>query len=122
LSHLEPRPVPPITSTAHTLPFDRLSPRDFERLCLWLVEREGWERGEHLAQYRDCEVTVIIAATGEAEQQVECGICGFALSEVGECPRCKLVNEWAARVVRVRQERNAALFREVEAILRGEDE
>jgi hypothetical protein len=22
--------------------------RDFERLCLWLVEREGYERAEHL--------------------------------------------------------------------------
>jgi hypothetical protein len=32
---------PPITRTIHTLPFDKLSPRDFERLCLWLVEREG---------------------------------------------------------------------------------
>ncbi len=55
---------PPITGTTHTLPFDRLSPRDFERLCLWLVEREepalslskepalslskGYERAEHL--------------------------------------------------------------------------
>jgi hypothetical protein len=38
---------PPITRTTHTLPFDKLSPRGFERLCLWLVEREGididWE-------------------------------------------------------------------------------
>jgi tetratricopeptide (TPR) repeat protein len=39
---------PSITGTAHTLPFDRLSPRDFERLCLWLIEREGFERAEHL--------------------------------------------------------------------------
>jgi hypothetical protein len=31
------------TRTTHTLPFDELSPRDFERLCLWLVEREGFE-------------------------------------------------------------------------------
>ena len=30
------------------LPFDRLSPVDFERLCLWLVDREGYVRGEHL--------------------------------------------------------------------------
>jgi hypothetical protein len=30
---------PPIIRTTHTLPFDKLSPRDFERLCLWLVER-----------------------------------------------------------------------------------
>jgi len=34
---------PPITRTTHTLPFDELSPRDFERLWLWLVEREGFE-------------------------------------------------------------------------------
>jgi len=39
---------PPITGTTHTLSFDKLSPRDFERLCLWLVEREGYERAEHL--------------------------------------------------------------------------
>ena len=39
---------PHITRTTHTLPFDKLSPRDFERLCLWLVEREGYERAEHL--------------------------------------------------------------------------
>ena len=25
---------PPITGTMHPLPFDKLSPRDFERLCL----------------------------------------------------------------------------------------
>ncbi len=34
--------------TLHTLPFGKLSPCDFERLCLWLVEREGYERAEHL--------------------------------------------------------------------------
>jgi hypothetical protein len=39
---------PPITRSPHTLPFDKLSPRDFERLCLWLVEREGYKRAEHL--------------------------------------------------------------------------
>jgi HJR/Mrr/RecB family endonuclease len=37
-----------VTRTTHTLPFDKLSPRDFERLRLWLVEREGYERAEHL--------------------------------------------------------------------------
>lgn len=42
------QPQPLITRTTHTLPFDKLSPRDFERLCLWLVEREGYERAEHL--------------------------------------------------------------------------
>ena len=39
---------PPITRTTHTLPFDKLSPHDFERLCLWLVEREGYEHVEHI--------------------------------------------------------------------------
>jgi formylglycine-generating enzyme required for sulfatase activity len=42
------RPKPVLTGTTHTLPFGQLSPRDFERLCLWLVEREGYERAEHL--------------------------------------------------------------------------
>jgi Restriction endonuclease len=39
---------PPITKTTHVLPFDKLSPADFERLCLWLVEREGYQRPQHL--------------------------------------------------------------------------
>jgi len=39
---------PSITGTTHTLPFHQLSPREFERLCLWLVQREGYERAEHL--------------------------------------------------------------------------
>lgn len=37
-----------ITGTTHTLPFDKLSPHEFERLCLWLVECEGYARAEHL--------------------------------------------------------------------------
>jgi tetratricopeptide (TPR) repeat protein len=39
---------PPMSGTSHTLPFDKLSPHDFERLCLWLVEREEYEHAEHL--------------------------------------------------------------------------
>ena len=39
---------PTITSTQHILPFERLSPVDFERMCLWLVEREGYKRARHL--------------------------------------------------------------------------
>ncbi len=37
-----------VSSTVHLLPFDRLSPADFERLCLWLVRREGYTHVEHL--------------------------------------------------------------------------
>jgi outer membrane protein assembly factor BamB len=39
---------PALPGTTHVLSFDRLSPADFERLCLWLVEREGYTRAEHL--------------------------------------------------------------------------
>jgi len=38
---------PPITRATHILPFDRLSSRDFERLYLWLVEREGYSGARH---------------------------------------------------------------------------
>lgn len=39
---------PEITKTTHELPFQKLSPLDFERMCLWLVQREGYEHAEHL--------------------------------------------------------------------------
>jgi hypothetical protein len=78
---------------------------------------------EYLHKYRDCEITLVIAATGEAEERpVVCGICGFAMDEVGECPRCKLMNAEAARRIRARQEERAALFQEVEDVLRGDDD
>jgi hypothetical protein len=41
-------PKPTTTGSSHTLPFDKLSPRDFERLCFWLVHREGFRPVEHL--------------------------------------------------------------------------
>jgi hypothetical protein len=48
-----PMDEPEITGTNHILPFGELAPLQFERLCLWLVEREGYERAEHLgAGYR----------------------------------------------------------------------
>ena len=59
----------------------------------------GWQLGdldlsEYLARYRDHEIVVIIASVGKAGQVEKekyiCGICGFALDELRECPRCKL--------------------------------
>jgi hypothetical protein len=41
---------PPLTGAAQKLPFDSLSPDDFERLCLWLVDAESYTGGEHLGQ------------------------------------------------------------------------
>jgi len=43
-------PKPPVTGGSHTLPFDKLAPGEFERLCLWLVQREGYSRIEHLGE------------------------------------------------------------------------
>ena len=90
-------------------------------------ETGGWQLGgldlsAHLSQYRDHEITIIIAATGKAEEQIFCGICGAALDRVEECPWCKLSNERAARRIRARQKEQAALLREVEEILRDENE
>lgn len=38
---------PAITRTTHVLPFDRLSPRDFERLCLAVLPHEDFNDPEH---------------------------------------------------------------------------
>ena len=84
----------------------------------------GWQLGdvdlsEHLDRYRDCEITVIIAATGRApKERVICGICGFARGDERECPQCKLSNERIARSIMEQQE---AMFREVDRILSDED-
>jgi len=68
----------------------------------------GWQLGdldlsEYLARYRDHEVVVIIASVGKAgqvETKYVCGVCGFALDEARECPRCKLQNEETAKGLR----------------------
>jgi len=74
---------------------------------------------EYLHKYRDCEVTIIISATGEAEQKpIMCGICGFVLAEIGNCPRCKLMNAESARRIEARQEERTAMLEEVDDILR----
>jgi hypothetical protein len=92
-------------------------------------ESGGWQLGnldlsEHVAKYRNHELVVIIAATGRAEEpQVVCGICGFVLDEVGECPRCRLIDEAIAKGWRRRQEEREEMLREVEEILKeNEDE
>ena len=81
----------------------------------------GWQLGdldlsEYLAKYRDHEIVVIVASVGKAGQvekeKYVCGVCGFALDGVGECPRCKLQNEEIAKRLEAMQERDA-LFREI---------
>ena len=43
-------PRPWVTGENHPLPFGTLSPEAFERLTLWLVQREGLEDAQHLGQ------------------------------------------------------------------------
>lgn len=64
--------MPAVTATTHTLPFDRLSPRDFERLCLWLVEREGYERAEHLGAAGSEQGRDVIAWDGDKLWAFQC--------------------------------------------------
>lgn len=39
---------PMITGTRHTLPYEKLDPLTFEKLCLGLIKLEGFEDAEHL--------------------------------------------------------------------------
>ncbi len=72
---------PTITRTTHTLPFNKLAPRDFERLCLWLVEREepalrlskGYERAEHLGAAGSEQGRDIVAWREGALWAFQCG-------------------------------------------------
>jgi hypothetical protein len=41
---------PTAIATTKLLPFDALSPLEFEQMCLWLVEREGFLRPQHLGE------------------------------------------------------------------------
>ena len=83
----------------------------------------GWQLGdldlsEYLAKYRDHEVVVIVASVGKAGQgereKYVCGVCGFALDEVGECPRCRWQNEEIAKGLEKR-----AFLREVDEFVKG---
>lgn len=68
---------------------------------------------EHLAKYRDNEIVVIIASVGKAgelpKREYTCGVCGFVMNEVGECPRCKLQVEEGAQGLRRRKLREDVL-------------
>jgi tetratricopeptide (TPR) repeat protein len=61
---------PGVTKTNHLLPFGELSAEQFERLCLWLVQREGYLRAEHLGDGGSEQGRDVIAyrVTGKSEQ------------------------------------------------------
>ena len=91
-------------------------------------ESGGWQLGgldlsEHLDKYRDQELVVVIGSLGKGgTEQVTCGICGFTLDEVGECPRCRLAAREGAKKLKERGEAQEALFREIEEFLEQGDD
>jgi tetratricopeptide (TPR) repeat protein len=50
-----------VTKTTHLLPYGELSAEQFERLCLWLVQRKGYLRAEHLGDGGNDEGRDVIA-------------------------------------------------------------
>ena len=51
-----------------------------------------------------------------------CGICGFAMEQVGDCPRCRRIVADAARGLRRRHAEHRALMHEVDEILEEMEE
>lgn len=63
---------PNVTKTNHVLPYGELSPAQFERLCLWLVEYEKWQDAEHYGEAGNEQGRDVIAyrATTSGEPQL----------------------------------------------------
>jgi hypothetical protein len=73
---------------------------------------------EYLDRYRDQRLVLIIAPIGDAEPATyTCGVCGFVMNEVGECPRCGLAMEEGA-VGLDRGDARPDILDEVDEILR----
>jgi hypothetical protein len=99
---------------------------DLLRGALRYDDRSGnWYLGNvnmtpYLARYRDQEVMIVIAPLGKAstheEPHLVCDICGCALDDMGDCPRCQLHFVQTARQLRDRVQREI-LFSEIEQIV-----
>ena len=99
---------------------------DLLRGALRYDEESGnWYLGDanmtpHLARYRDRGVVIVIAPLGKVDARevphLECEICGCALDEMGDCPRCQLhfVQAAGRRLQRVQRE---MLFDEIDQIV-----
>ncbi len=88
-------------------------------------ETGGWQLGdlnlsEYLAKFRDLDLVIIIAPIGKAgaekKKEYTCGICGFVMNEVKECPRCKLSARETAKGLIEKMEENE-LFDQVQDAL-----
>lgn len=63
---------PPVTASSHLLPFDRLSAETFERLCLWLVEREGFTGVQYLGEAGSDQGRDLVAYRGRRRYAFQC--------------------------------------------------
>jgi tetratricopeptide (TPR) repeat protein len=67
---------PTIITTRKPLPFHELSPSEFERLCLWLVDLEGYTRVQHFGEAGSEQGRDVIAyertVTGEQLTYFQC--------------------------------------------------
>jgi len=74
--------------------------------------------GKYLDRYRDQRLVLILAPLGGVEKETfTCGVCGFVMGELQECPRCKLAVEDAAREVERRVQELEQLFEDIEEYL-----
>ena len=99
---------------------------DLLRGALRYDEESGnWYIGDvnmtpYLARYRDHEVMVVIAPIGKVEVHetpyLACDICGCALDDMGDCPRCQLHFVQTAHQLRERVQREI-LFAEIDQIV-----
>ncbi|HEV7669415.1 MAG TPA: restriction endonuclease [Thermoanaerobaculia bacterium] len=69
---MEARDKPRMTGGSHPVPFEKLAPLEFERLCLWLVRREGYERAEHLGEAGSEQGRDIVAWKGDRRVVFQC--------------------------------------------------
>ena len=72
---------PSVTKGTHLLPYGELSPIEFERLCLWLVEREGYLRPEHLGVAGSEQGRDVIAYRDDRRQQNNSGIFSASVTK-----------------------------------------
>ncbi|MEM7244365.1 MAG: SUMF1/EgtB/PvdO family nonheme iron enzyme [Acidobacteriota bacterium] len=68
----EPTLRPSLTKSTHVLPFASLDPITFERLCLRLVEAEGYTDVEHLGAAGNEQGRDLLARRGDARVAIQC--------------------------------------------------
>ena len=87
----------------------------------------SWQLGdvdlsEYLDRYRDQRLMVVLVPLDMAEEDtVTCGVCGFVINDVGECPRCKLVVEDRARALESEARERDRLFDDIQDFLERDE-